>query len=65
MALPADAELLGPAPMFRVRDRERRRLLVKADDRPRAVDAVREVVEAAIAGRALREVALGVDVDPQ
>jgi primosomal protein N' (replication factor Y) (superfamily II helicase) len=65
VALPADAELLGPAPMFRVRDRERRRLLVKADDRPRAVDAVREVVEAAIAGRALREVALGVDVDPQ
>src|SRR5690606_12571436 len=32
-SLPADAELLGPAPMFRVRNRHRRRLLVKAAER--------------------------------
>ncbi len=34
-ALPARTELLGPAPMFRVRNRHRRRFLVKASDRER------------------------------
>ena len=42
---PADAELLGPAPMFRVRNRHRRRLLIKADDREATVAAVRDAVE--------------------
>jgi primosomal protein N' (replication factor Y) len=64
-ALPAGSELLGPAPMFRVRNRHRRRLLIKASDRAGAVSAVREVVEAAAADRSLKEVAIGVDVDPQ
>ena len=32
--LPEDSELLGPAPMFRVRNRHRRRILIKAE-RPR------------------------------
>ncbi|MFL5871657.1 MAG: primosomal protein N', partial [Solirubrobacterales bacterium] len=64
-ALPAGADLLGPAPMFRVRNRHRRRLLVKADERGPAVDAVRGIVERAVADRRLRDVALGVDVDPQ
>ena len=36
-ALPEDADLLGPAPMFRVRGRHRRRLLIKADDREATV----------------------------
>ncbi|MGH2965846.1 MAG: replication restart helicase PriA, partial [Solirubrobacterales bacterium] len=64
-SLPADAELLGPAPRFRLRGRDRRQLLIKAGDREPAVAAVRAAVEAMAADGALREVALGVDVDPQ
>jgi len=64
-ALPAGADLLGPAPMFRVRGRYRRRLLVKSERREEAVVAVREAVEALAGERVLRGVALGVDVDPQ
>jgi primosomal protein N' (replication factor Y) len=58
-------DLLGPAPMFRVRNRRRRRLLIKADDREGTVAAVRETVERLASSGALREVALSVDVDPQ
>jgi primosomal protein N' (replication factor Y) (superfamily II helicase) len=64
-ALPEDADLLGPAPMFRVRNRYRRRLLVKSDDRAGTIAAVREVVERLAADRTLQGVAIGVDVDPQ
>jgi primosomal protein N' (replication factor Y) len=64
-SLPDDADLLGPAPMFRVRNRHRRRLLVKSTDRDAAVVAVREAVERLASESALREVAIGVDVDPQ
>jgi primosomal protein N' (replication factor Y) len=65
-ALPEDAALLGPAPMFRVRGRYRRRLLVKAGAREAAVTAVRGVVEDLAADRSLsRDVAISVDVDPQ
>jgi primosomal protein N' (replication factor Y) len=64
--LPGDAELLGPAPMFRVRRRFRRRLLVKAGDRAAAVAAVGAAVERLASERRLaRDVAIGVDVDPQ
>jgi primosomal protein N' (replication factor Y) len=64
-SLPAESELLGPAPMFRVRNRHRRRILIKASDRDGTVAAVRDVVERRAGERALREVAIGVDVDPQ
>ncbi|HEU5062986.1 MAG TPA: primosomal protein N' [Solirubrobacterales bacterium] len=64
-ALPKGSELLGPAPMFRVRNRHRRRILIKADDRAGMVAAVREVVEAKVGDRSLKDVAIGVDVDPQ
>jgi primosomal protein N' (replication factor Y) len=64
-SLPGDTELLGPAPMFRVRGRHRRRLLLKASDREGTVAAVHRVVETLAADRALREVAISVDVDPQ
>ena len=64
-ALPGGTDLLGPAPMFRVRGRHRRRLLMKAEDREGTVTAVREVVEQLAADRSLREVSIGVDVDPQ
>ncbi|HET6571466.1 MAG TPA: primosomal protein N' [Solirubrobacterales bacterium] len=64
-ALPEDSDLLGPAPMFRVRNRHRRRILIKSLDREAGVAAVREAVERRVADRGLREVAIGVDVDPQ
>jgi primosomal protein N' (replication factor Y) len=63
--LPRDATLLGPAPRFRLRDRERRQVLVKAADRAETVGAVREAVEGAIASKVMRNVQLSVDVDPQ
>jgi primosomal protein N' (replication factor Y) (superfamily II helicase) len=65
VALPDDSELLGPAPMFRVRNRHRRRILIKSSDRTGAVAAVRTAVERRVADRSLKEVAIGVDVDPQ
>jgi primosomal protein N' (replication factor Y) (superfamily II helicase) len=64
-SLPEDSELLGPAPMFRVRNRHRRRILIKADDREGTVAAVRQVVERRAGERSLRDVSIGVDVDPQ
>ena len=64
-ALPRGSELLGPAPMFRVRNRHRRRIMVKATEREAAIDSVRRVVEHRAADRSLRAVAIGVDVDPQ
>jgi len=63
--IPDDTELLGPAPMFRVRNRHRRRLLLKASERDRTVAAVRRTVERLGADRVLRDVAVSVDVDPQ
>jgi primosomal protein N' (replication factor Y) len=63
--LPDDTELLGPAPMFRVRNRHRRRLLLKAADREPTLAAVRAAVERLSADRALRDIAISVDVDPQ
>jgi primosomal protein N' (replication factor Y) len=63
--LPDGTDLLGPAPMFRVRNRHRRRLLLKATEREATVAAVRETVERLAADRSLREVAISVDVDPQ
>jgi primosomal protein N' (replication factor Y) (superfamily II helicase) len=63
--LPEATALLGPAPMFRVRNRHRRRLMLKAKNRRATVTAVRESVEALASARELRDVAIGVDVDPQ
>jgi primosomal protein N' (replication factor Y) len=64
-SLPDGTELLGPAPMFRVRNRHRRRLLTKAQEREATVAAIRDAVDRLTAERAFREVAIGVDVDPQ
>ena len=63
--LPEDTDLLGPAPMFRVRGKYRRRLLTKAMDREGTVAAIRAAVERLAADRSLKDVAIGVDVDPQ
>jgi primosomal protein N' (replication factor Y) (superfamily II helicase) len=64
-ALPEETELLGPAPMFRVRNKYRRRLLTKAQDRDATVAAIGTAVERLVADRGLKEVAISVDVDPQ
>jgi primosomal protein N' (replication factor Y) len=64
-ALPEEAELLGPAPMFRVRGKFRRRLLTKAEDREGTIAAIRASVERLAADRALKDVSIGVDADPQ
>jgi primosomal protein N' (replication factor Y) len=58
-------EILGPAPLFRLRGRERRQVVVKTTERAGAVRATGEAVEAAARDRALRDVAYSVDVDPQ
>ncbi|HEU4905617.1 MAG TPA: primosomal protein N' [Solirubrobacterales bacterium] len=63
--LPEQTELLGPALMFRVRSRYRRRLLTKAGDREPTVTAIGAAVERLAAERAFKDVAIGVDVDPQ
>jgi len=60
-----DAQVLGPAPLFRLKARERAQVVVKAEDRRTTVGAVRLAVEAAAADRAHRGVAFSVDVDPQ
>ena len=61
----ADDELLGPAPLFRLRGKHRRRLLLKSGHRHETVTAVRESVASAVRDRALRELSISVDVDPQ
>ena len=55
------AAVLGPAPLFRLRGRERAQLVVKAADRRAAVAAVGEAVSRPLH----RGVAVSVDVDPQ
>ena len=62
---PADTDVLGPAVLFRLRGRHRRRLLLKASQRENTVTAARDGLERLISERALRGVALSVDVDPQ
>jgi len=58
-------ELLGPAPLFRLRNRERFQLVVKTSERRAAVAAVGAAVEAAAIDKRFRAVAFSVDVDPQ
>jgi primosomal protein N' (replication factor Y) len=58
-------EILGPAPLFRLRGRERRQVVVKTTERAAAVRATGAAVELAARDRALRDVAFSVDVDPQ
>ncbi len=62
---PPQTTLLGPAPLFAVRGRARRQLLLKAGDRSAAITAVGEAVDALARERALvRGVSVSVDVDP-
>jgi primosomal protein N' (replication factor Y) (superfamily II helicase) len=57
--------VLGPAPLFRLKDLYRSRLVVKAADRPAAVATVGAAVREVAADRKLKNVKLAVDVDPQ
>ncbi|HEU0019670.1 MAG TPA: primosomal protein N' [Thermoleophilaceae bacterium] len=57
--------VLGPAPLFRLKGRERFQLVVKATDRAAAIVAVRTAVEQTAADRSLGPVKYAVDVDPQ
>lgn len=64
-ALPPDTDLLGPAPMFRARNRYRRRFLVKSPTRGEAAETVRREIESLVRDRAFNRVTLAIDVDPQ
>ncbi len=61
----AGATVLGPAPLFRLRNRHRSQVVIKAHDRAAAVAAVRVAVDRAANRREHRGVAFSVDVDPQ
>jgi primosomal protein N' (replication factor Y) (superfamily II helicase) len=60
-----EATLLGPAPLFRLRGRERQVLVIKAPERGFAVAATGEAVAAMAAERRHSGVSFSVDVDPQ
>jgi primosomal protein N' (replication factor Y) len=55
------ATVLGPAPLFRLRGRERAQIVIKGGERRPMVRAV----GAAVAATVRRDVAISVDVDPQ
>jgi primosomal protein N' (replication factor Y) len=61
----AQASVLGPTTLFRLRGRERRMLLVKAYDRGAAVRSVGAAVAREASVRAHARVSFSVDVDPQ
>jgi primosomal protein N' (replication factor Y) (superfamily II helicase) len=60
-----DAVVLGPAPLFRLRARERSQVVVKALRRRAAVAAVAAAVDAVARTPQGRRASLSVDVDPQ
>ena len=56
---------LGPAPLFRLRGKERSQVVVKAPERRAAVAAVGQAVQETAVAWGRRGVAFSVDVDPQ
>jgi primosomal protein N' (replication factor Y) (superfamily II helicase) len=58
-------ELLGPAPLFRLKDRHRYMLMMKGPLEGIDVAAIGDAVQAAAGDRALRGVSFAVDIDPQ
>jgi primosomal protein N' (replication factor Y) (superfamily II helicase) len=56
---------LGPAPLFRLRGRERSQIVIKAEDRHTAVAAVNAAVGKVAKGAGRKSVAISVDVEPQ
>jgi primosomal protein N' (replication factor Y) len=57
-------ERLGPAPLFRLRGRDRFQIVLKTGERAVAIAATGAAVEAAARERAFRDVSFSVDVDP-
>jgi primosomal protein N' (replication factor Y) len=64
-ALPEGASMLGPAPMFRARNRFRRRFLIKSTSRGETITGVYETVEGLLAEKVFKDIVLSIDVDPQ
>ncbi|MGK2956238.1 MAG: replication restart helicase PriA [Solirubrobacterales bacterium] len=64
-ALPEGASMLGPAPMFRARNRFRRRFLIKSTSREETITGVYETVEGLLAEKVFKDIVLSIDVDPQ
>ncbi|HXB14568.1 MAG TPA: primosomal protein N' [Solirubrobacteraceae bacterium] len=62
---PAGAGVLGPAPLFRLRGRERQVIVIKAPERRAAVAAAGRAVASLAAERRHGGVSFSVDVDPQ
>jgi primosomal protein N' (replication factor Y) len=58
-------EVLGPAPLFRLRGRSRTQLLIKCSERGRAIAGVGTAVDAVAAVASKKKVSMSVDVDPQ
>ncbi|HEY6763084.1 MAG TPA: primosomal protein N' [Baekduia sp.] len=56
---------LGPAPLFKLRGKERSQVVVKAGDRRSAIDQVDAAVREVSGAKAHRAVSFSVDVDPQ
>jgi primosomal protein N' (replication factor Y) len=61
----AGAAVLGPAPLFRLKGRERAQVVVKGFDRAAAIRSIGRAVEAVAGAREHRGVSFAVDVDPQ
>jgi primosomal protein N' (replication factor Y) len=59
-----ETALLGPAPLFRLRDRERFQLVLKTHERGAAIHATGRAVEDAARDKAFKDVNFSVDVDP-
>jgi primosomal protein N' (replication factor Y) len=57
--------VLGPAPLFRLRGRWRQQLVIKAEQRQPAIDAVGRAVDVVAPAVARRGASVSVDVDPQ
>jgi primosomal protein N' (replication factor Y) len=62
---PGAGDVLGPAPLFRLRGRARSQLVIKATDRGTAIAAVGAAVDRLAPGVARDGVSVSVDVDPQ
>jgi primosomal protein N' (replication factor Y) len=60
-----DGSVLGPAPLFRLKGRERSQLVVKTEDRAHAVALARRAVETVAPEYGKSGVSFSVDVDPQ
>jgi primosomal protein N' (replication factor Y) len=60
-----DDWVLGPAPLFRLRGRARSQLVIKAQERDRAIAAVGRAVDRIAPAAARKGASVSVDVDPQ